>query len=170
MTPVHLVMHGADLTLIGLTLSLHVAGMYALSPLFGFLADRLGRAATIVVGQVLLAASLVVASAGADSIPAVTVALVLLGLGWSASTVAGSTLLTEASAESRRTRRQGLSDFAMSMVGAVGAIAAGFVLAAVGYSGLALGALVVVVATTVLVPLAWPRRSERARERAEAAN
>ena len=68
----------------------------------------------------------------------VTVALVLLGLGWSATTVAGSTLLTEASAESQRTRRQGLSDLTMSLVAALGAILAGVVLAWIGYGGLAL--------------------------------
>jgi MFS family permease len=158
MTPVHLLHHGASLTVIGLTISLHVAGMYALSPVFGILADRMGRPATIMLGQLLLAASLVVAAVGAEDMTAVTVALVLLGLGWSASTVAGSALLTEASSTARRTRRQGFSDFAMSAVGAVGAILAGIVLGWIGYGGLALGALSLVVATTVLVPLALPRR------------
>jgi MFS family permease len=159
MTPIHLLHHGATLTIIGFTLSLHVAGMYALSPVFGILADRLGRPATIVLGQVLLGASLLVAAAGADDMTAVTVALVLLGLGWSATTVAGSTLLTEASATDRRTRRQGFSDFAMSMVGAIGAVSAGFLLGWIGYAGLALSALLIVVATVALVPLAIIRRS-----------
>ena len=58
MTPVHLLHHGASLTVIGLTISLHVAGMFALSPVFGILADRLGRVPTILLGQVLLAAAL----------------------------------------------------------------------------------------------------------------
>ena len=56
---------------------------------------------------------------------AVTLALILLGLGWSAATVAGSALLTEASAEEVRTRRQGRNDFAMSLVAAVGAAGVG---------------------------------------------
>ena len=84
--------------------------MFALSPVFGILADRLGRVPTILLGQVLLAAALVTASFGQESTVSVTVALFLLGLGWSATNVAGSTLLTEASAEAQRTRRQGLSD------------------------------------------------------------
>ena len=46
MTPVHLTSHGATLSVVGLTISLHVAGMYALSPVFGWLADKHGRAAT----------------------------------------------------------------------------------------------------------------------------
>ena len=49
MTPVHLVHDGATLSVVGFTLSLHIAGMFALSPVFGVLADRLGRMPTIVV-------------------------------------------------------------------------------------------------------------------------
>ncbi|MET0673303.1 MAG: MFS transporter [Microbacterium pygmaeum] len=153
MTPVHLLHHGATLTIIGITLSLHIAGMYALAPVFGILADRLGRIATILLGQLLIAAALVTASFGQDSTSAVTIGLTLLGLGWSATTVAGSALLTEASSEARRTRRQGLSDFTMSMVGAVGAILAGVILGWIGYGGLALLVSVAVVAVVALAPL-----------------
>ena len=152
MTPVHLLHHGASLSVIGLTISLHIAGMFALSPVFGILADRLGRVPTILIGQGLLAASLVTASFGQDSTVSVTVALVLLGLGWSATTVSGSTLLTEASAEGQRTRRQGLSDLTMSLVGAGGAILAGLVLSWIGYGGLALAVGVAVIATVLLAP------------------
>ncbi|UYK41318.1 MFS transporter [Microbacterium terricola] len=158
MTPVHLLHHGASLSIIGLTISLHIAGMYALAPVFGLLADRLGRIPTIVVGQVILAAALVTASFGQESTGAVTIALVLLGLGWSATTVAGAALLTEASSEARRTRRQGLSDLTMSLVGAIGAIAAGLVLAWIGYGGLALVVGVAVIATVLLAPLGRTQR------------
>ncbi|TDN92618.1 MFS transporter [Microbacterium sp. BK668] len=154
MTPVHLQHHGADLTIIGMTISLHIAGMYALSPVFGILADRLGRVQTILLGQALLVAALLTASFGQESTGAVTVALVLLGLGWSASTVAGSALVTEASSEAMRTRRQGFSDFVMSIVAAVGAILAGVVLGGIGYGGLALVVGVAVVAVVALSPLA----------------
>ncbi|SFS07076.1 Predicted arabinose efflux permease, MFS family [Microbacterium sp. cf046] len=153
MTPVHLLHHGATLTIIGVTLSLHIAGMYALSPVFGILADRLGRIPTILLGQVIIAAALVTASFGQESTPAVTIGLVMLGLGWSATTVAGSALLTEASSESVRTRRQGLSDFTMSIVAATGAILAGVILGWIGYGGLALLVSVAVVAVIALAPL-----------------
>ena len=152
MTPVHLLHHGATLTIVGVTISLHIAGMYALAPVFGILADRWGRMPTILLGQALLAASLVLAFLGQDSTVAVTVALVLLGLGWSAATVAGAALLTEASDEVRRTRRQGLSDTVMSLVGAGGAIAAGVILGWIGYGGLALVVGVGVLAAVALAP------------------
>jgi MFS family permease len=150
MTPVHLLHHGASLTVIGLTISLHVAGMFALSPVFGIMADRLGRVTTILIGQALLAASLVIAALGQDSASAVTVGLVLLGLGWSASTVAGSALLTESSSEQLRTRRQGRSDLIMNLVAATGAILAGVVLGQIGYGGLAWCALAIVAVVTAL--------------------
>ncbi|WP_223878411.1 MFS transporter [Microbacterium radiodurans] len=157
MTPLHLVHHGAELSVVGLTISLHVAGMYALSPVFGVLADRLGRVVTVLLGQGLLAAALIVGAAGAASSSSVTIALVLLGLGWSAATVSGSALLTEASSPERRPRRQGRSDAIMNLVGAAGAIAAGGVLGLIGYAGLSLAALVVVAvvivwATTLRAP------------------
>lgn len=149
MTPLHLVHHGAELSVVGLTISLHIAGMYALSPVFGILADRLGRVATILLGQALLAASLVVAAMGADSALAVTASLILLGLGWSGATVAGSALLTEASSPERRTARQGRSDAIMNVVGAAGAAAAGVVLGVLGYAGLAVCALAVVAVVVI---------------------
>lgn len=152
MTPVHLLHHGATLTIIGLTLSLHIAGMYALSPVFGILADRWGRVPTILLGQALLAASLLVSGFGQSSSGAVTVGLVLLGLGWSAATVAGAALLVESSSEALRTRRQGRSDLTMNAVGAVGAIAAGAVLGLIGYGGLAFAALAIVAVVIVLSP------------------
>ena len=155
MTPVHLLHHGAALTVIGLTISLHIAGMYALSPVFGILADKLGRLPTIALGQALLLAALLTAWLWSDSNGAVTVALILLGLGWSGSTVAGSALLTEATSENLRTQRQGRSDLTMNLVGAVGAIGAGIVLGWIGYSGLALVAIVAVAAVVVGLIFAW---------------
>lgn len=161
MTPVHLLHHGAALTIIGLTISLHIAGMYALSPVFGILADRWGRVPTILLGQLLLAASLVTAAIWQDSNEGVTIALILLGLGWSAATVAGAALLTEMSSEQRRPQRQGRSDLVMNLVGATGAIVAGILLGGIGYGGLALVSLAVVVLVTALSPLGRGRRPAR---------
>ncbi|AQP48430.1 MFS transporter [Tessaracoccus aquimaris] len=146
MTPIHLMHHGAEITVVGLTISLHIAGMYALSPVFGVLSDRMGRIPTILLGQAILVASLLLAFAGQASVLAVGIALVLLGLGWSASTVAGAALLTESSSPEMRVARQGRSDLTMSLVGAAGAIGAGVLLGWIGYGGLALVSLIVVAA------------------------
>jgi MFS family permease len=168
MTPVHLshmtmaggTMGGMDgmsmeldvTVLVGVTIAMHVAGMYGLSPVFGILADRWGRLRTVLLGQALLVASLCFAMFAGETTWGVMVALILLGLGWSAATVAGAALLTEASAPELRTRRQGRSDSLMSLSAAGGAVLAGVILQSFSYAGLAIAALVVVAAIVVLSP------------------
>lgn len=95
MTPVHMTSHGASLTIVGFTISLHIAGMYALSPLFGWASDRFGRLTVIPAGQGMFAVSVLLIGTSPENTAAVTVALVLLGLGWSASTVSGSALVSD---------------------------------------------------------------------------
>lgn len=153
MTPVHLVHHGASLAIVGFTISLHIAGMYALAPVFGMLSDRLGRIPTILVGQLILLVSLMFTGFGSENETAVVAGLILLGLGWSAATVAGSTLLSESTTIEKRAARQGVSDLVMSGSGALGGALSGVVLALVGYNGLsfvALGLLAGVVARIAL--------------------
>ncbi|OAH51412.1 MFS transporter [Microbacterium oleivorans] len=156
MTPVHLSHLDPRnvTTIVGVTIALHVFGMYGLSPVFGILADRWGRLQTILLGQGILAASLVTAAVAPNSPTAVLIALLLLGLGWSAATVGGAALLTEATPTELRPRRQGRSDTAMTLSAAIGSVLAGGILSLIGYGGLALVALAVVVAITVLSPYA----------------
>lgn len=165
MTPVHLshMAHGAggmaatsaDVSaLVGITIALHVGGMYALSPVFGVLADRWGRLRVVLLGQVLLAGALGFAIFTGTEAWGVMVALILLGLGWSAATVAGAALLTEASAPEFRTRRQGRSDSLMSLSAAAGSVLAGVVLSNFQYAGLGVAAFVLVLAIVALSPLA----------------
>ena len=157
MTPVHLTAHGASLVIVGFTISLHIAGMYALSPVFGILADRAGRRTTIALGQGMLAASLLMTGFGAESEGWVVAGLIFLGLGWSASTVAGSALLTESARPDRRPIVQGRSDLIMSASGALGGALAGVALALLGYSGLSFVTMALV--ATVVVALAVTRRA-----------
>lgn len=154
MTPVHLVDHGASLVIVGFTISLHIAGMYALAPVFGILADRWGRKQIILSGQAMLALSLLATGFGSESEAWVIVGLILLGTGWSAATVAGSALLTESTPVARRTRVQGLSDVVMSAAGATGGALSGVVLVLIGYNGLSLVSLVLVATVTLRVVLA----------------
>jgi MFS family permease len=146
MTPVHMDHGGASLQVIGLVISLHVAGMYAFSPLFGWLADRAGRVRTLLLAAVLLAAAAIL-SALADPHDSATlaVALVLLGLGWSAGLIAGSTLLTESLPVDVRPRAQGLSDVTMNVAGGLAGIAAGLTVAASSFAVLGVVAAVLVI-------------------------
>jgi len=153
MTPVHLVDHGASLAVVGFTISLHIAGMFALSPVFGLLADRFGRVQVIVLGQLILALSLFLTGLGSESEFIVLAGLILLGLGWSAATVAASALLTESTPLDKRTVMQGRSDVVMSGSGAIGGALSGVVLLMVGYGGLSLVSLGLV--GGVLVAVLW---------------
>ncbi|TFI00845.1 MFS transporter [Micrococcus lylae] len=125
------------LVVIGLVISLHIAGMYALSPLVGLLADRWGRLRTMALGEGVLLGSCVTAFAWPGSRGAVTVALILLGLGWSLVTVAGSAYVSEHAAGPRRVLVQGVTDAGMGAGAAVAAALSGLIMAVIGFHGLA---------------------------------
>jgi MFS family permease len=142
MTPVHLHDAGATLEVVGVVISLHIAGMYALSPVMGLVADRFGRRAGIGLGVgVLASACLLAATSPAHAHARLAVALVLLGVGWSACVVAGSTLLSESVPADVRTSVQGLSDLVMGLVAASAGALAGPVVQGPGYGVLAVAAL-----------------------------
>jgi MFS family permease len=136
MTPVHMKHGGADLSLVGLTISLHIAGMYALSPVVGWAADRFGRIPVIATGHVLLLCAAVTAGTAGHRTPQVMAGLILLGLGWSCSMVGGSTLLAESVSPAARPGVQGASDLLMNLAGALGGAASGGLLDLAGYGGL----------------------------------
>ena len=142
MTPIHMKGMGFDLVVVGFTISLHIAGMYAFSPVFGWLSDKLGRVQTVILGQTIYVAALAIAGFGQDSRVMVTIGLFLLGLGWSASTVGGAALLTATLPVEEKTNVQGLSDSLMNLSGAFGGAVAGSILTAFMFLGVNLAALI----------------------------
>lgn len=136
MTPVHMKHGGATLAIVGFVISIHIAGMYAFSPIFGWLADKIGTIQTVLVGQVIYIASLFISATAGHDNNQVTLGLFLLGLGWSATTVAGSALLTSTLPADQKTNVQGLSDSSMQLSGALGGAIAGTILAAIAFEGL----------------------------------
>ena len=145
MTPAHLSSGGHSLSDVGLTISLHIAGMYAFAPVFGLLADRIGSIKTIVLGQLIFLAAIGVAGLGQNNFQMVIVGLFLLGLGWSAATVAGSALLTEVLPTDEKTKVQGFSDSLMNLSGAFGGAISGTILLLFTFGGLNAAALIPVV-------------------------
>jgi MFS family permease len=149
MTPVHMTEHGLSLSLVGVVLSVHILGMYGASPIMGWLADRIGSARVIVIGAGLLVTATVIGIlAPAENMLLIPLALGLLGLGWSAGLIGGSTLLTTAVDPSLRVPLQGATDATMNIAAATSAAFSGLVLGLGGFAG------VNVVAIFVLVPLA----------------
>lgn len=129
MTPVHMAHVDVTLQLIGLVISVHVAGMYAFSPIVGMAVDKFGRIQVIVAGGVILAVSCIICGiAPAENIVILGIGLFLLGLGWSCTLIAGSTLVTDSVEPAERPSVQGLSDLTMNAAGALGGIAAGLIM------------------------------------------
>jgi MFS family permease len=159
MTPVHVRGAGHDaagtLRIVGLILSAHIAGMFAFAPVFGWLADRLGRRAVIGIGIGLLLAACAVAGSVGHHPGGLSGGLMLLGLGWSATMVAGSTLVTEGVPVELRASAQGLSDLAMGLAGASAGAVSGVIVEAWGYptltllAGLAAVPLIVLMASSL---------------------
>jgi MFS family permease len=152
MTPVHMAHVDVSLQLIGLVISVHVLGMFAFSPVVGWAVDRFGRPQIIVLGAVVLLASCLVSGlAPADDVVFLGAGLFLLGLGWSCTLIAGSTLLTDDAQTVDRPSVQGLSDLSMNVAGAVGGALAGVVVVVFSYAALCAVAAVPVLGLLVLV-------------------
>ena len=161
MTPVHMAHVDVTLQLIGLVISVHVAGMYAFSPVVGWAVDRFGRIPIVIAGIVILAAACGFAGlAAGDDIVGLGIGLFLLGLGWSCTLIAGSTMVTDEIAAPDRPSVQGLSDLAMNGAGALGGAAAGVIVLMSSYGVLCAAALVPLIALAVWVAMPSSRSKE----------
>lgn len=137
MTPVSMNHEGMSLELVGIVISVHIVGMYAASPVFGWLADRIGSRAVATVGVGLFVVAFALGafdalSAHSDMVR-ILLSLFLLGLGWSASLIGGSTLLTQSVRAEITVPLQGAVDALMNFGAAALAALAGPVLALGGF-------------------------------------
>lgn len=165
MTPIHMHAHGFGTASSGLVIALHTGSMYLPSPLAGRLVDRFGATVmSIVTAGTLLAAGVVAALAPGHSFPLITLALVLLGIGWNFGLVTGTTIVTNGTPLATRAKVQGLVDVAIAVAGAVAGLASGIVVAATSYPILAAlcGTLALAAAPAAIVAArrstkrAWP--------------
>jgi MFS family permease len=153
MTPVHMTAHGHHVESVGLVISAHTFGMYALSPLSGRFTDRFGSPRVIAAGLIVTAsASILAAVAPPDGGALLFLALFLLGYGWNLGFVAGSTMLTHGVDIADRTRLQGAADSLIWSSSALASISSGIVLAFASYAALGLlGAALVVIPLWIFV-------------------
>ena len=152
MTPVHMGHHGANVRLIGLTISLHIFGMYAFSPVFGRLTDRIGARSVLGLGFVQLLGAVVLA---ALSTPrggvGFLIGLMLLGTGWSAALIASSALLTASLPIDVRAPAQGLSDLAMNVAGGSAGALSGLLMTLLGFPLMAATTIVLLLVPASMV-------------------
>lgn len=160
MTPVHMVHDGFALNLVGLVISIHILGMYGASPLFGWLTDKITARGVVAIAVVIFAAALVLAGASSTAhFTTMSVSLGLLGLGWSAGMIGGSTLLNESVPDQIKRPVQGATDAVMNVSAACSSAMSGLIMGWVGFPGLAVVAAVVVLPMAILViKIVVPRR------------
>lgn len=170
MTPVHMDHQEFSLGAIGIVVSVHIAGMYALSPVFGWMADRFGPG-TVIAGGVLVFAiaitlGVIDATAEVSSMILLSTALIFLGIGWSMFLIGGSALLTASVPRHAKVTLQGASDAAMNLGGALMAAMAGTVLQAGGFLWINMMATIVLLIALAFsiraVPqMRWPGRTQK---------
>ena len=165
-TPLHMTSGDQDYAVIGQVISLHIIGMYAFSPIVGWLVDRVGTHTMITLGGLIL---FVGAELAGNTDPAHSAGLfsglTLIGLGWSFGLIAGSALLTNSFPLHQRVEVQGGADFVMISGGAVGGLSSGALVELIGYQSLShysgIAALLLVAAAAaawVTARLARPRQ------------
>ena len=137
-SPIHMSQGGQNPLIIGVMLSLHIAGMFAFSPYVGWLSDRIGAQAVIVIGALLLAVG-AAAAAGTDAEHAAGLlwGLFGVGIGWSCCVVASSSLLTASFPLHQRVSAQATADVLMSASGAVAGVGSGLAVEHRAYGDLA---------------------------------
>jgi MFS family permease len=161
MTPVHMRHHDHSLTLVGLVLSLHILGMFGPAPLTGRLADRHGTRRVALGGCCLLLAAGLLAAAAGGSVPVLSAGLLLLGVGWNACLIAGSSLLVSAVVTGQRPRVEGVGELSMGIAAAAGGALSGPAIALASYPALAVTAATLA-ATLAPVLLVTARRGSPA--------
>ena len=156
-TPLRIEDAGFGLDVVGLVLSVHALGMFAFAPLVGKLVDRIGYLPSLGIGAVVTWTSLLLSgTAPYESNWHLGAGLFLLGLGWSFSFVAGSSMLFASSPSQVRQVVEGWADSAIWTMVMLGSLGAGLLMSAIGYALLnlvAAGPALVI----LLVVLSTPR-------------
>jgi len=137
-TPLHLLTVGEGLGAIGNIMMAHTLGMFAIAPLTGHLVARFGTRRIIFVGACILMISCALAFIGAkpEGTKLLLPALLLLGVGWNFSFVAGSTQVMNGLSFSERLTIQGVGDTITRLAGVSASIVSGLIVGATSYSAL----------------------------------
>ena len=147
-TSLHMHNHQHDLGNVSLVITIHVLGMYGLSPVTGWLVGRFGKVPTIILGASLLIAGSLIAPMSL-LLGWLAMSMFLVGLGWNMCYIGGSALLADSVAASERGSVRGASDLMVNLTSAVSSLSSGFILAALGY-----GILCVIGAAMAVTPIA----------------
>lgn len=124
-TPLHMYHHHHNTGDIANVIMAHTLGMFGLSSITGWLIDRLGRIAMIVIGALVMMLSGFLAPFSVQLWP-LALTLFLLGLGWNFCFIAGSSLLSDGLAAHERGRVQGAAEMLVALGSGAGSLGSGY--------------------------------------------
>jgi len=133
-TPLRIEDAGYGLNIVGVVISTHTVGMFLFAPLVGKLVDRMGYLPILAIGLLMTWGSLLLAGiAPYEGYGMLNAGLFLLGLGWSFSFVAGSSMLFASAPPDVRQVVEGRADALAHVMVMTGSAGAGFLMSAVGF-------------------------------------
>lgn len=135
MTPIHMQGAGCGLSLVGMVISFHVAAMYLPSLITGLLVDKIGRIFMAVASGITLSiAGILAAFTPGDAVLSLTIALVLLGLGWNFGLISGTAIIIDSTTIHNRAKTQGSIDVWVALAGSAGGLLSGIIVAYSNYA------------------------------------
>lgn len=151
--------HGSSELSVSLIVSVHLGAMFAFSPLLGLLLDAWGRTAGLVLGLAFLGAGVAVSLTGATPLPGGG-GLFLIGVGWSATYLASTAVVSDLTQPHERAAALGATDLVAGLFAAVGVFGGALLLSVTDYVTLAVSALVVLAVPLPLIVAQRRRESE----------
>jgi MFS family permease len=145
-TPIALDHHHASTAVVSTVISLHVAGMWAFAPVIGAALDRYGRTPGLLIGGITSVVGAVLCAT--DRPEVIAVGLFAIGLGWSATYLGATAVISDLTEPSERAGALGFSDLVVSASSAVAGFVSGVVFDVAGFRVLGIG-----VAALVLVAI-----------------
>jgi MFS family permease len=142
-TPTALHDHGHGSGAISVIISAHITGMFAFGPFIGAAMDRFGRRAGLLAGFVASIVGALLAATEASAL-AVGAGLGLIGLGWSATYLGATAVISDATDAHERATALGSMDLVVGAVSATAGLVGGFALELAGYGWLGIGVAAVV--------------------------
>ena len=134
-TPIAMALHDHGLEAAAMVIQIHVLGMFLPSFFTGALIERFGVLQVMLAGLLLFVVHILTTLTG-TGFASFAGALVCLGVGWNFLYIGGTTLLTGTYTSQEKARAQAINDLVVFVIGLACSLAAGALLASLGWIGL----------------------------------
>ena len=153
--PIAMVSHGHAVQDAALGIQWHVLAMFAPSFFTGKLMARYGKARITALGLLLIAVSGLIALVGLE-LSHFWGSLILLGIGWNFGFIGATALVAEAASEAEKSVAQGLNDFLIFSIVAMGSFMSGLLLNSTSWHVLNL--VIFPIVALILALMLWNQR------------